>query len=143
MYIYVHIYVCIYIYIYIYICICIYKYICMYVCIHIYVCIYIHMYTYTYIYIYIHIYIRTSTGPVFELPAFLKLTNTDPFAAWFVVTGDMTPVVRSVLGAIVWNSHLPRGARLAVDNALSAHQHSRRHRAPAAFVRSRVQRVHQ
>ena len=32
------------------------------------------------------------------------LTNTDPFAAWFVVTGDATPdgirVVRSVLGAI-------------------------------------------
>ena len=39
-----------------------------------------------------------------KLPAFLKLTSTDLFAAWFVVTGDTTPdgirVVRSVLGAI-------------------------------------------
>ena len=39
-----------------------------------------------------------------KLPAFLKLTNTDPFVAWFVVTGDATPdgirVVRSVMGAI-------------------------------------------
>ena len=38
------------------------------------------------------------------LPASLKLTNTDPVTAWFVVTGDVTPdgirVVRSVLGAI-------------------------------------------
>ena len=25
------------------------------------------------------------------MPPFLKLTNTDPFAAWFVVTGDATP----------------------------------------------------
>ena len=44
------------------------------------------------------------SGSMFKLPAFLKLTNTDPFAAWFVVTGDPTPdwirVVRSVLGAI-------------------------------------------
>ena len=43
-------------------------------------------------------------APLFKLPSFLKLTNTDPFAAWFVVTGDATPdgirVVRSVLGAI-------------------------------------------
>ena len=41
---------------------------------------------------------------LFKLTAFLKLTNTDPFAAWFVVTEDATPngmrVVRSVLGAI-------------------------------------------
>jgi len=41
---------------------------------------------------------------VFKLPAFFKLTKTDPFAAWFVVTGDATPdgirVVRLVLGAI-------------------------------------------
>ena len=41
---------------------------------------------------------------VFELPAFLHLTNTDPFAACFVVIGNATPggirVVRSVLGAI-------------------------------------------
>ena len=39
-----------------------------------------------------------------KLPVFLKLTNTNPFAAWFVVTGDATPdgirVVRSVFGAI-------------------------------------------
>ena len=39
-----------------------------------------------------------------KLPVFLKLTNTDPFAAWYVVTGDVTPdgirVVRSVLGAL-------------------------------------------
>ena len=38
------------------------------------------------------------------MPVFLKLTNTDPFAAWFVVTRDATPdgirVVRSVFGAI-------------------------------------------
>ena len=79
----------------------------------------------------------------FKLPALLKLTNTDPFAAWFVVIGDTTPVVRSVLGAIGWDSHLPRNARCAVNDALSAHQHSRRHCAPAAFVRPRVQRVHQ
>ena len=31
---------------------------------------------------------------------FFKLTNTDPLAAWFVVTGDGIRVVRSVLGAI-------------------------------------------
>jgi len=53
-------------------------------------------------------------GPIFKLPAFLKLSNTDPFAAWFVVTGDATPdgirVVRSVLGAI---STLPWTAGLA------------------------------
>ena len=40
----------------------------------------------------------------FKLPAFLKLTNADPFAAWFEVTGDATPdgirVVWSVLAAI-------------------------------------------
>ena len=28
---------------------------------------------------------------IFELPVFLKLTNTEPFAAWFVETGDATP----------------------------------------------------
>ena len=41
---------------------------------------------------------------LFKLPAFLELANTDPFAAWFVVAGDVTPdgirVVRSVLGVI-------------------------------------------
>ena len=40
----------------------------------------------------------------FKLPVFIKLTNTDTFAAWFVVTGDATldgiRVVRSVLEAI-------------------------------------------
>ena len=42
----------------------------------------------------------------FKLRALVKLTNTEPFAAWFVVTGDVTAheieirVVRSVLGAI-------------------------------------------
>jgi len=45
-----------------------------------------------------------ASGPSLKLPVFLKLTNADPFAAWFVVTGDATPdgirVVRSVLGAI-------------------------------------------
>ena len=45
-----------------------------------------------------------ASGQVFKLQVFLKLTNTDPFAAWFVVSGDATPdairVVRSVLGAI-------------------------------------------
>ena len=29
-------------------------------------------------------------GQFFKLPTFLKLTSTDPFAAWFVVTGDAT-----------------------------------------------------
>ena len=42
-------------------------------------------------------------GQVSKWPVFLMLTNTDPFAAWFVVTGDVIPdgihVVRSVLGA--------------------------------------------
>ena len=41
-------------------------------------------------------------GCFFKLPLFPKLTNTDPFAAWFVVTRDATPdgirVVRSVIG---------------------------------------------
>ena len=41
---------------------------------------------------------------VVKLPVFLKLTNTDTCAAWFVVTGDATPdgtrVVRSLLEAI-------------------------------------------
>ena len=40
----------------------------------------------------------------FELPPFLSLTYTDPFAACFVVTGDATPdgihAVQSVFGAI-------------------------------------------
>ena len=39
-----------------------------------------------------------------KLPALVKLTNAEPFTAWFVVTGDATAdeirVVRSVLGAI-------------------------------------------
>ena len=41
---------------------------------------------------------------IFKIPAFLKLTDTDPFAVWFVVTGDATldgiRAVRWVLGAI-------------------------------------------
>ena len=41
---------------------------------------------------------------MFKSPPFLKLTNPDPFAAWFAVAGDATPdgirVVRSVRGAI-------------------------------------------
>ena len=45
-----------------------------------------------------------TVGTVFKLPSFLKLTTTDPFAAWRIVTEDATPggirVVRSVLGAI-------------------------------------------
>ena len=40
----------------------------------------------------------------FKLPAFHKLTNGDPFAAWFTLSEDATPdgirVVRSVLGVI-------------------------------------------
>jgi len=40
----------------------------------------------------------------FKRTVFLKMTNTDPFAAWFVVTGDATPdgirVVWLVLRAI-------------------------------------------
>jgi len=43
-------------------------------------------------------------GQFLKLPPFLELTNTDPFAAWFVVTGDATPdeisVVRAIFGAI-------------------------------------------
>ena len=39
-----------------------------------------------------------------KLPGVFKLTNTEPFAAWFVASGDVTAdeirVVRSVLGAI-------------------------------------------
>ena len=42
--------------------------------------------------------------PIFMLPVFLKLRNTDFFAAWFAVTDVATPdgirVVQSVLGAI-------------------------------------------
>ena len=53
-------------------------------------------------------------------PGLVKLTNTEPFAAWFVVTGDATAdeirIVRSVLGAI---SSLPiaagGGAQTAVE----------------------------
>ena len=45
--------------------------------------------------------INTPVRAKSQLPPFRKLTNT--FAAWFVVTGDVTPdgvcVVRSVLGA--------------------------------------------
>ena len=51
----------------------------------------------------------TSVDQYSKLPELLKLPNTDPFAAWFVVTGDATPdgirVVRSVLGAIFFDSH--------------------------------------
>ena len=40
----------------------------------------------------------------FNLLNFLYLTNTEPFAAWFVVTGDATPdgirVVQSIFKAI-------------------------------------------
>jgi len=48
---------------------------------------------------------QVPTLPLFyKLPAFPKLTNTGSFAAWFVVTGDVTPdgvcVERLVLGAI-------------------------------------------
>ena len=47
-------------------------------------------------------------APIFKLPAFRMLTKTDPFASWFVVTGDAPPdgerVVQSVLGA---SSSLP------------------------------------
>ena len=32
-------------------------------------------------------------GMIFKLPGFVKLTNTEPFAAWFVVNGDATPDV--------------------------------------------------
>ena len=31
------------------------------------------------------------SGPFFKLPPFPKLTNSEPFAAWFVVTGDAIP----------------------------------------------------
>ena len=43
-------------------------------------------------------------GQFLKLPALFKLTNTEPFAAWFAVTGNATPdgirIVWSVLGAI-------------------------------------------
>jgi len=46
----------------------------------------------------------SSPEQFFKLPGLVKLTNTEPFAAWFVVSGDATAdeirVVRSVLGAI-------------------------------------------
>ena len=54
----------------------------------------------------------TVRGLFFKLPPFLKLTNTDPFAAWFVVTGDATPD-----GVGSWSHELPshRGfSRIAV-----------------------------
>ena len=47
---------------------------------------------------------KAASGPILKLLAFLMLTNTDPFAAWLVVTGNATPggirVVRSDLGAV-------------------------------------------
>ena len=47
---------------------------------------------------------QPAVDQLLKFPAFLKLTNTDPFVAWVVVTGDATPdgirVVRSVMGAI-------------------------------------------
>ena len=54
------------------------------------------------------------------LQIFLKLTDAEPFAAWFVVTEDATPdgirVLRSVLGAIgrnaTWKEVLERQAFL-------------------------------
>ena len=72
------------------------------------------MYICIYIYIYIKIYIcieralrvvygaRLGQVPFLKLPAFLKLTNTDP--AWFVVTEYGIRVMRSVLGAISYLS---------------------------------------
>ena len=58
-----------------------------------------------------YVSIPTQVCAIFKLPIFLKLTNTDPVAAWFVVTGDATVggirVVRSVLGSI---DSLPIGA---------------------------------
>ena len=49
-------------------------------------------------------FLLVGRGPIFKWPEFLKLTHTNPFTAWFVVTGDATPdgirVVRSVLGSI-------------------------------------------
>ena len=47
---------------------------------------------------------EAKLGPIVKLLVFLKLTTTDPFAAWCVMTGDTTPdgirIVRSFLGAI-------------------------------------------
>ena len=101
---YINIYIYVYIYIYIYMCVCMYMYI------------QIYMYVYMYIYIYTgHPGVRgprpqdagalpPATTRFIKLPGLVKLTNTEPFAAWFVVTGDATAdgisVVRSVLGAI-------------------------------------------
>ena len=46
---------------------------------------------------------EAKLGPIVKLLVFLKLTTTDPFAAWRVMTGDATPdgirIVRSILGA--------------------------------------------
>ena len=48
--------------------------------------------------------IKQVPAQLVTLPAFLELTNPDPFAACFVVTGDATTdgirVVRSILGAV-------------------------------------------
>jgi len=73
---------------------------------------------------------RSPDGPIFKLPPFLKLINTDPFAVWFVVTGDATPdgirVVRSVLDALNAFNAAPRSTEAelglhspsALDHAL-------------------------
>ena len=46
-------------------------------------------------------------GTCFKLPSLLKLTNADPFSAWFVVNGDAETdgirVVRWVLGAMSYH----------------------------------------
>ena len=46
-------------------------------------------------------------GAIFKLRGVFKLINTEPFAAWFVITGDATAdeirVVWSVLGAISYH----------------------------------------
>jgi hypothetical protein len=42
------------------------------------------------------LFARKRFSDFVKLPVFLKLTNKDPFAAWFVVTGDATPDARVV-----------------------------------------------
>ena len=52
-----------------------------------------------------HFFLRGPYRAIFKLPGLVKLTKTEPFTAWFVVSGDATAdeirVVRSVLGAMI------------------------------------------
>ena len=51
---------------------------------------------------------------ILKLPAFLKLTNTDPFAAWFGANLGLpeNPVLGDRVGLHVQSQELPRGHRV-------------------------------